>query len=401
MGRETKYAEVSAGLRQYVESEILPRYDSYDKAHSRRHILSVVEHSMELYRKLLSEGYVLNPDMVYTIAAYHDLGVCEGRKLHHIVSGRMLEEDGVLPVWFSPEQIHVMKEAVEDHRSSNSAVPRSIYGRIVSEADKELDFDIVFSRAILYARASNPGASDEEIFRISYGHLVDKYGDGGYMRLQFDDSPNTVRLERLRSLLRDPDEMRREFSLFEVHPLEPFVPENARILLLGSFPPPKARWSMDFFYPNFINDMWRIMGLVYFGDKDRFVMPGKKNFDREMIIEFCSRTGIALYDAAYMVKREKGNASDNHLRIIEPTDIRSMLGTMPSCMSVVSTGGKSAGQIAPILDVPVPAVGGSVQVPLEAGREIAFFRMPSSSRAYPLSLEAKAEAYAAVLPSLD
>ena len=421
--------EVSRSLQQYVTENILPRYDGYDKAHSRRHIQSVMDQSMEIFRKLSAgqmDGgrlYDLNPDMVYAIAAYHDIGICEGRESHHLASGRMLEADTALCRWFSPEQIHVMKEAVEDHRSSNKSLPRSIYGRIVSEADKAIDFDTVFSRAILYARANCPEMTDEEIFRKSYGHLLDKYGDGGYMRLQFSDSPNAVRLADLREKLRDEELMRREFQLFETHPLRPFVPDNARVLLLGSFPPPHARWSMEFFYPNFQNDMWRIMGLLFYGDKEHFIVPGQKRFDYDRVVDFCRREGIALYDAAYMVKRLRGNASDNFLKIIEPTNIQSLLSSMPSCSAVVSTGGKSAEQIASILDVPVPPVGGYVQfaIPAEsrcaleeysspgspehlsepkAARTVRFYRMPSSSRAYPLPLEKKAAAYSTALISL-
>ena len=391
-------------MQQYVTGNILPRYDGYDKAHSRRHIQSVIDQSMEIFRKLSAgqmdggRRYELNPDMAYAIAAYHDIGICEGRESHHLVSGRMLEADTALCRWFSQEQIRVMREAVEDHRSSNKSWPRSIYGRIVSEADKVIDFDTVFSRAILYARANCPEMTDEEIFRKSYGHLLDKYGDGGYMRLQFSDSPNAVRLADLREKLRDEELMRREFQLFETHPLRPFVPDNARVLLLGSFPPPHARWSMEFFYPNFQNDMWRIMGLLFYGDKEHFVVPGQKRFDYARVVDFCRREGIALYDAAYMVKRLRGNASDNFLKIIEPTDIQSLLSSMPSCSAVVSTGGKSAEQIASILDVPVPAVGGSVQFTLQPSqRVVTFHRMPSSSRAYPMSLDRKAAAYSSVL----
>ena len=310
------YSEVDPLLQQYVRESVLPEYDAYDKAHSCTHILSVITQSMELYGQLSAKGECgpdgcpLNPDMIYAIAAYHDIGVCEGREFHHLVSGRMLESDPTLRQWFSEEQIHLMREAVEDHRSSNKSWPRSIYGRIVSEADKVIDFDTVFSRAILYARAHYPGLTEDEIFQKSYGHLLDKYGDNGYMRLQFPDSPNARRLAELREKLRDPELMRREFSLFQIHPLEPFVPEGAKVLLLGSFPPPHARWSMEFFYPNFQNDMWRIMGLLFYGDPGHFVVPGQRRFDYERVTAFCRREGIAMYDAAYMVKRLRGNASD-------------------------------------------------------------------------------------------
>ena len=412
-GKLRQYPEVCGRLQTYVRECVLPRYDAYDKAHSRSHILSVISQSMELYGRLVEkgergpDGAPLNPDMIYAIAAYHDIGVCEGREFHHLASGRMLEADTVLRQWFSEEQIRLMREAVEDHRSSNKSWPRSIYGRIVAEADKLIDFDTVFSRAILYARANYPELTDEEIFQKSYGHLLEKYGEGGYMRLQFSDSPNALRLAaELREKLRDPELMRREFALFQVHPLEPFVPDGARVLLLGSFPPPRARWSMEFFYPNFQNDMWRIMGLLFYGDAGHFVMPGQKRFDYERVVEFCRREGIALYDAAYMVKRLRGNASDNFLKIIEPTDIPALLVRMPSCRAVVSTGGKSAEQIASILDVPVPSVGGSVPFTIStssaastsgvSSRTVTFYRMPSSSRAYPLSLDRKAAAYARI-----
>lgn len=220
------------------------------------------------------------------------------------------------------------------------------------------------------------------------------------MRLQFSDSPNALRLAELREKLRDPELMRREFALFQVHPLEPFVPEGAKVLLLGSFPPPHARWSMEFFYPNFQNDMWRIMGLLFYGDPGHFVVPGQRRFDYERVAAFCRNEGIAMYDAAYMVKRLRGNASDNFLKIMEPTDIQALLAKMPSCHAVVSTGGKSAEQIASILDVTVPPVGGSVSFSLSmsgaSSRSMTFFRMPSSSRAYPLPLAKKAAAYAGV-----
>ena len=155
---------------------------------------------------------------------------------------------------------------------------------------------------------------------------------------------------------------------------------------------------MEFFYPNFQNDMWRIMGLLFYGDKEYFVVSGQKRFDYDRVVDFCRREGVALYDAAYMVKRLRGNASDNFLKIIEPTDIQSLLSSMPSCSAVVSTGGKSAEQIASVLDVPVPAVGGSVQFTLQPSqRTVTFHRMPSSSRAYPMSLDRKAAAYSSVL----
>ena len=178
-------------------------------------------------------------------------------------------------------------------------------------------------------------------------------------------------------------------AITEKHPLEPFLPKNAKILMLGSFPPKKERWSIDFFYPNFINDMWRIMGIVFFEDKNYFVLPDEKKFDKEKIINFCKHKGIAMYDTACEVIRLKDNASDKFLEVVTPTDIRSLLKEIPDCHAIVTTGQKAAETIAATLDCGIPQVGSSVS----AGSGIRLYRMPSSSRAYPLSLNKKAEAY--------
>ena len=180
----------------------------------------------------------------------------------------------------------------------------------------------------------------------------------------------------------------------EPHPLQPFLPEGAEILMLGSFPPKRERWSMDFFYPNIQNDMWRIMGLLFYNDKDYFIdiVQGKPRFSYERVVDFCTAKHIALYDAASAVRRLKDNASDAFLEIVQPTDIPALLRQMPHCCKVVSTGGKSAGAIAEQLGCEVPAVGGFATFILD-GKPYHFFRMPSSSRAYPLKLEKKAEAY--------
>lgn len=186
--------------------------------------------------------------------------------------------------------------------------------------------------------------------------------------------------------------------VIEKHPLEPFLPSNGKVLFLGSFPPPKARWSMEFFYPNFINDFWRIMGLIKFGDKKHFEVPGEKRFDVDAVKAFCSEAGLGFYDTASKVCRWKGNASDEFLEIIEPADIAALLAAMPSCRTIVTTGGKSSEELLSILAADaalisaVPPVGGSVAV-RAFGRELRWYRMPSSSRAYPMSLDRKAEHY--------
>ena len=176
----------------------------------------------------------------------------------------------------------------------------------------------------------------------------------------------------------------------ERHPLQPFLPDNARLLMLGSFPPPKERWCMDFFYPNPQNDMWRIMGQVFFNDKQHFV--DGKVFKYKEIVSFCQKQGIAIFDTAQAVRRLQGNAADEHLEIVEQTDIAALLLQIPSCHDICCTGGKAAQTLAETLHCAMPKVGESVETSF-AGRPIRFWRMPSSSRAYPLSLDKKAAAY--------
>ncbi len=182
----------------------------------------------------------------------------------------------------------------------------------------------------------------------------------------------------------------------EHHPLPPFLPSGARLLMLGSFPPPRRRWSMNFFYPNFTNDMWRIFGHIYFGTREAFVDKAEKCFKEKELRAFLRQKGVALYDAARSVKRLQGNASDKFLEIVEPTDVTALLRDLPHCRVIASTGQKSAETLAATFGVGVPKVGESLPVAID-GRELLFFRMPSSSRAYPMSPERKAEAYATML----
>lgn len=190
----------------------------------------------------------------------------------------------------------------------------------------------------------------------------------------------------------------------EQHPLKPFLPQGARVLMLGSFPPPRGRWSMDFFYPNFINDMWRVMGLVFFNDRLHFVDERNKTFRLEMIKSFLEKKGIGLYDTATAVRRLKDNASDKFLEIVEPTDITGMILRMPTLQAVVTTGQKATDTLLETLSssvgsISAPAVGGSTPFIYNA-RAMKFYRMPSTSRAYPLSLEKKSERYAAMFREL-
>ena len=182
----------------------------------------------------------------------------------------------------------------------------------------------------------------------------------------------------------------------EVHPFEPFLPENARLLMLGTFPPSEKRWSVRFYYPNFINDMWRIVGLLFFHDKDYFVDAAQKRFRLDLLIPFLKEQGIALFDTATRIRRTTGTASDKDLEIVEETDLHQMLRRLPLCKRVV-TAGQLATEIAcSQFGVEPPTVGESVPFEFE-GRQLWLFRMPSSSRAYPMKLEQKAVYYQRVL----
>ncbi len=180
----------------------------------------------------------------------------------------------------------------------------------------------------------------------------------------------------------------------EVHPLQPFLPPNAKLLMLGSFPPPKAKWKMDFYYPNFQNDMWRIFGLVFFGEKDYFLTENRNSFDKEKLTAFLSEKGIALSDTAYEVHRLKGNASDNFLQILKSVDLEKLLQQIPLCEAIVTTGEKATETLRSLLPetTPVPKIGSYVVVDF-LNKKYKFYRMPSSSRAYPKPLTEKAAMY--------
>jgi len=181
--------------------------------------------------------------------------------------------------------------------------------------------------------------------------------------------------------------------LRESHPLEPFLPENAKALMLGSFPPPCERWTMNFYYPNFQNDMWRIFGLVFFNDKSHFITPNSKSFHESSIRDFLVSKGIALFDTAEEVIRHKGNASDQFLEIIKPVNLKLLLSKIPHCETIITTGLKATDTLMTILEVnKTPPVCGYVNA-LSGNRMLKCYRMPSSSRAYPKSLIDKAEDY--------
>ena len=178
----------------------------------------------------------------------------------------------------------------------------------------------------------------------------------------------------------------------EAHPLEPFLPEGARLLILGSFPPARSRGSMEFYYPNFQNDMWRVMGLVFYGDRERFVAPDGRHFDRGAVETFCRERGIALSDTAAEVVRARGNASDRFLEVVRPFDLAGMLERLPACRAVAATGQKAADTLAAVAGCEPPAVGCFSEFGF-SGRKVRFYRMPSTSRAYPKPLAEKAAVY--------
>lgn len=178
----------------------------------------------------------------------------------------------------------------------------------------------------------------------------------------------------------------------ENHPLEPFLPENSKLLMLGSFPPQKKRWSMDFYYPNLNNDMWRIFGILFFEDKDYFLNATRKAFCRERIIDFLNEKGIALFDTATSIRRLQDNASDKFLEVVQPTNIAALLRQLPECKAIVTTGQKATDTLRQQFDVEEPKVGDYAEFVFD-GRALKLYRMPSSSRAYPLALDKKAAAY--------
>ena len=182
----------------------------------------------------------------------------------------------------------------------------------------------------------------------------------------------------------------------EYHPLIPFLPENAKVLFLGSFPPQRKRWCMDFYYPNFINDHWRIEGQIFFGDKNHFVDLENKRFKIDEIVAFCQEKGLAFFDTSTAIRRLQDNASDKFLEVVEPTDIRAMIAQLPHLRAIVTTGEKATETICACFGIhEIPKVNTPVSVSsiIHHPSSIRLWRLPSSSRAYPLSFDKKVEAY--------
>ncbi len=207
---------ITPELQQYVEQEILPRYEHHDAAHRRDHAETVINQSLVIARQLNAHGDSLDEDMVYAIAAYHDTGLCEGRERHHEASARIIRQDKELLRWFSEEQIEIMADAAEDHRASAKHAPRTIYGRIVAEADRVIVPETIIMRTIQYGLDHYPALDREAHYERTVQHLREKYGDGGYLQLWFPDSPNAARLQQLRQIINDPTQLRDVFdTLFD------------------------------------------------------------------------------------------------------------------------------------------------------------------------------------------
>ena len=199
--------QVDLTLMEFVEKQILPRYTAFGESHGLYHVTRVIKNSLELARML---GADIN--MAYAIAAYHDLGMEGPRAIHHITSGKILTADARLKKWFSPEQIKIMREAVEDHRASASHTPRSIYGKIVAEADRDIDIDTVFTRAIQYGIEHDPDKDKEWQFKRFDNHMEEKYSNNGYIKLWIPHSPNEKKLKELRDIIVNKELLRQYFD---------------------------------------------------------------------------------------------------------------------------------------------------------------------------------------------
>ena len=210
---------ISIKLCEHIRERIIPQYVNFDKAHRIDHVEKVIEESMKL-----ALHYEVNSAMVYTIAAYHDLGLCEGREFHHIVSGKILFADETLWQWFTDDQMLQMKEAIEDHRASNKQAPRSIYGKIVAEADRIIDPEITLRRTVQYGLSHYPEMDKERQYERFRKHLADKYAEGEYLKLWIPQSDNAGRLAELRQLIINEERIRRVFDqLYEEESILPKI----------------------------------------------------------------------------------------------------------------------------------------------------------------------------------
>ena len=198
---------IDHSLRKYVEEEIIPLYDSFDRAHRRDHVETVIEQSL-----LLASNYNVDINMVYAVAAFHDVGLCKGREFHHIESANIVRGDKLLNTFFTAEEVGIIADAVEDHRASSKAAPRTLYGRIVAEADRVIDGDTILRRTVQYGLSHYPSLNREEHFNRACEHLEEKYADGGYLKLWIPESPNAMRLQQFRKIIGDKKLLRTLFD---------------------------------------------------------------------------------------------------------------------------------------------------------------------------------------------
>ncbi len=199
--------QVSLEIMEFVERQILPRYNAFGESHGLRHVTRVIKNSLRL-----ADVTGADIDMVYVIAAYHDLGMEGPRAIHHLTSGKILMADARLKKWFNADQLKVMKEAVEDHRASSSRQPRSIYGKIVAEADRDIDVHEIFLRAIQYGKENGPNKTVEEHWERFAQHMDEKYSNNGYIKLWIPNSPNEKALKELRNIIEDKKLLRKAFD---------------------------------------------------------------------------------------------------------------------------------------------------------------------------------------------
>ena len=198
---------IRESLRNYIDSEVIPKYTAFDKAHREDHALTVIERALSMGKQ-----YDINEEMLLTAAACHDLGLAVDRKTHHLESGRIIREDKRLSEWFSPEQIETIAQAAEDHRASAKTPPRSIYGRLVAEADRLIVPETIIRRTVLFGLSNYPELDKEGHWNRTLEHLNEKYADGGYLHLLIPGSPNEAPLKQLREIIKDEPRLRTIFE---------------------------------------------------------------------------------------------------------------------------------------------------------------------------------------------
>lgn len=198
---------MTPSLVEYIESQVIPQYAAFDKAHREDHARAVISRALEM-----GKAYCINVDMLYTAAACHDLGLAVDRKTHHLESGRIIRADVTLQRWFTPEQIETIAQAAEDHRASATTPPRSIYGALVAEADRMIVPETIIRRTVQFGLSHYPELDKEGHWERTVEHLHEKYAEGGYLHLLIPGSPNEEPLARLRDIIRDKDLLRRMFE---------------------------------------------------------------------------------------------------------------------------------------------------------------------------------------------